>query len=119
MRLVFDRRLNRVVPIPVPAVMLFVVPLASSTDYGARWDLDLRVSDALGRQLAQATVGSVTVDLERGQWTSEPTLQLYQTRTHRAAWQAAAKAAEVMSETLQTERQRSGRCSPAVPTACA
>jgi hypothetical protein len=104
-RLAFDRHLNWFVPIPVPW-FIFMAPLASSTNYSARLELDLRVSDALGRVLAQTTVDSGKVVVERGQWTAETELQRYQTLLHQAAWQAAAQAARVVRETLQAERQR-------------
>mgnify|MGYP001226959880 CR=1 FL=1 len=105
LRLVLDRKLNWVVPIPAPPP-LFLLPLASSTHYGARLELDLRVSDGLGRVLAQTTVDSGAVVVERGTWSTEPPDQRCLKLTHQAAWQAAAQAVRVLRETLQAERQR-------------
>lgn len=105
MRLVLDHKLNWVVPIPVPWP-LFVLPLASSTNYSARLELDLRVTDGLDRVLVQTTVDSGAVVFERGTWTMEGMDQRCLKLTHQAAWQAAAQAARVLRATLQAERQR-------------
>lgn len=104
-RLSLDHKLNWVVPIPLP-VYPFIISAASSMNYSARMELDLRISDALGRLLAQTTLDSGTVLVERGQWTSEPPDQRCLKLTHQAASQAAAQAARVLREALQAERQR-------------
>lgn len=104
-RLALDSHLNWVVPIPVPWP-LFVLPLASSSNYSARLELDLRLTDALGRVLVQTTVDSGPVVQERGMWTSGSPIALCVKLTHQAAGQAAAQAARVVRETLQADRQR-------------
>jgi len=104
-RLVMGSKLNWMIPVPAPFPP-FLVPVASSTSYTARLELDLRLSDALGRLLAQTTVDSGNMVFERGQWTTEAELQLNQKLMHQVAWQAAAQAARVLRETLQAERQR-------------
>ena len=105
MRLDMDHKLNWVVPIPAPPPM-FVMPLASSTNYSARLELDLRLTDSLGRQLMQTTVDSGPVVVERGQWTSETPDQRCLKLTHQAAWQAAGQAARRVHEAVQADRQR-------------
>ncbi len=105
MRLVLKHKLNWVVPIPVP-VPMFLLPVAASTNYSARLELDVRLTDALGRPLAQTTVDSGDVVVERGMWSVEPPDQRCLKLTHQAAWQAAAQAARVVRETLQADRQR-------------
>lgn len=104
-RLVLSHKLNWLVPIPVP-IPPFVAAVAASTNYAARLELGLRVTDALGRLLAQTTVESGDVVIERGMWSSEPQMQFCLRLTHQAAWRAAEQAARVMRETLQAERQR-------------
>jgi len=105
MRLTLDHKLNWLVPILVP-VYPFVVPLSASTNYTARLELDLRVTDALGRLLAQTTVDSGSVVFERGMWSTEQADQRCLKLTHRAAWQAAEQAARVVRAVLLADRQR-------------
>ncbi len=104
-RLVMDSKLNWMVPVPVPFPP-FLASAASSWSYTARLELDLRLTDVLGRLLAQTTVDSGNVVFERGQWTTETELQLNQKLLHQAAWQAAAQAARVVRETVLADRQR-------------
>lgn len=105
MRLALDHKLNWLVPIPMP-VYPFIFPLAASTHYTARLELDLRVTDALGRLLAQTTVDSGSVVFERGMWSTETADQRCLKLTHQAAWQAAEQAARVAREALRADRQR-------------
>jgi hypothetical protein len=101
-RLDLDTHLNWFVPLPLPAFF----PVAQSTDHIATLALDLRITAADGRVLAETTVDSGRVVLERGIWTTETRLDLCQKLLHQAAWQAAAQAARVVRETLKAERQR-------------
>jgi len=105
MRLALDHKLNWMVPILMPAYP-FIFPVAASTNYTARLELDMRVTDALGRLLAQTTVDSGTVVFERGMWTTETADQRCLKLVHQAAWQAAAQAARVAREVVLSDRQR-------------
>lgn len=105
MRLALDHKLNWVVPIPVPAYP-FLFPVAGSSNFTARLELDLRVTDALGRLLTQTTVDSGSVVFERGVWSRETPDQRCLKLTHQAAWQAAEQAARVAREALLADRQR-------------
>lgn len=101
-RLDFDRHLNWLVPLPLPVFL----PVAASTDHIAVLALDLRITDAQGHFLAQSTVDSGRVTLERGLWKKEEPIELYQKLLHQAAWQAAAKVAEAARDALRADRLR-------------
>jgi hypothetical protein len=68
--------------------------------------LELRISDAFGRLLAEQAIDTGPLVEERGFWVIEESIDFYTRRSDQAAWQAAAQVTQAMRAALQAERQR-------------